>query len=217
MAGRMNCHELAPFDKTNWNSVTAAFCGAPELHFGQHWMSKPDEALRPAVVKIGWSGSRVLFLAELVDDEIATRAKQRNESVYLLGDVFEIFAGVAGNPAYIEYHLAPNGIIAQLRWPDADAIKSARESGTAQFLIEENDSILQARVEDGLWRVYGELPATSLSGASGDLDGEVWEMSFSRYDYNADGSSHVLSSTSPHALASYHRRHEWRRIEFVKS
>jgi len=212
----MNCPELAPFDKTNWNSVITAFCGAPELRFGQHWLSQPEEGLRPAVAKIGWSGSRVLFLAELVDDEIATRATRRNEPVYLLGDVFEIFAGVAGNPGYIEYHLAPNGIIAQLLWPDANAIKSAQQSGVTPFLIEENNSTLQARVEDGLWCVYGELPASSLPGASADLEGQVWEMSFSRYDYNADGSSHICSSTSPHALPSYHRRHEWRRIEFLK-
>ena len=130
----MNCPELAPFDKTNWNSVITAFCGAPELRFGQHWLSQPEEGLRPAVAKIGWSGSRVLFLAELVDDEIATRATRRNEPVYLLGDVFEIFAGVAGNPGYIEYHLAPNGIIAQLLWPDANAIKSAQQSGVTPFV-----------------------------------------------------------------------------------
>lgn len=217
MPARMNCHELAPFDTTNWDSVIAVFSGSPELHFGQHWLGAPDAALRPAIVKIGWSGSRMLFLAELHDDEIATRATRRNEPLYLLGDVFEIFAGVAREPVYIEYHVAPNGVIAQLRWPGPDAIASVQESGLAHFLIEENDSVLRVKIEEGIWRVYGELPASSLLGAGHDLEGQVWEVSFSRYDYNADGSSHVLSSTSPHAKAAYHRRHEWQRIEFLKS
>jgi hypothetical protein len=46
------------------------------------------------------------------------------------------------------------------------------------------------------------------------LAGQIWQISFGRYDYDMSGAP-VLSSTSPITQPSYHRRHEWREIEFT--
>ena len=208
------CHPLKPFDTKDWPSIAKAFEGATEFTFSQHWMQVKDEAFRPARVRMGWRDDRLLYFAEFTDDNINTVARERNEEFYRTGDVFEIFAGFTGDPAYIEYHLSPNNVILQLRFPDSEALKNAGHTGLHPFFIRDDDAVLQARVEEGRWLIYGELPADSLPGATKPIEGTIWQVSFCRYDYAAGGTSPVLSSTSLHEQASYHRRHEWRPIQF---
>ena len=43
-------------------------------------------------------------------DEIFTAAGKRNDLLFQLGDVLELFAGVKGHPAYVEYHFVSGGV-----------------------------------------------------------------------------------------------------------
>ncbi len=111
--------ETPAFDSADWKSVRAAFRQAPQWKFGQSWVERPSRGFRKGTVRIGWQGDRLFYLADLDDRELFTKATRRNQNLWELGDVLEIFAGVHGNPGYIEYHTAPNGVILQLFWPHA--------------------------------------------------------------------------------------------------
>lgn len=185
------------------------------MDFGQSWLAEPEPGFRTGRVRIGWFADRLCYCGELVDDFPMTRALGRNEPLWQLGDVLELFAGIKGRPAYVEYHTAPNGRILQLLWPDAAALSTVKGDGDlARFMVEDDRAVSWARtVKDG-WQVYGELPVASLPGCSAPLAGQTWQVSFGRYDYHEDG-SFTLSSTSPLTVPSYHRRHEWREIELI--
>ena len=185
------------------------------MDFGQSWLAKAEPGFRPGRVRIGWHNDRFCYFGELVDDFPMNRALGRNEPLWQLGDVLELFAGIKDRPAYVEYHAAPNGRILQLLWPDAAALSTVKDEGDLKrFMVEDDRAVSWARtVEDG-WQVYGELPVASLPGCSVPLAGQTWQVSFGRYDYHRDG-SFTLSSTSPLTLPSYHRRQEWREIELI--
>lgn len=211
----LRCQPLDDFDSNDWQSIARAFQASPKLRFSQHWLGVSQVAFRPAWVRLGWRGDRFHYFAELQDDHIHTVASHRNEQFYTTGDVFELFAGAWGDEAYIEHHVSPNNQILQLRFPNSEAIRSLGASKLEPYFIHDDEAVLRARVGEGKWWVYGELPAGSLPGAKSPLEGTLWQVSFCRYDYAGEGTDPVLSSTSPHEKRSYHRRHEWRLIEFV--
>jgi hypothetical protein len=145
-----------------------------------------------------------------------TLATERNQPLWQLGDVLELFAGVKGSVPYVEYHAAPNGVILQLLWSDSAALKEFAETGDlAGFALRDDKAFSKVRQKAGSWEVYGELPASSVPGNSGkDLAGEAWEINFGRYEYSDNNETFVLSSTSPLTQPAYHRRQEWRQIVF---
>lgn len=212
--------KLAEFDTQDWNAIQRAFRGTPELKFGQPWRDKQERGFRKGTVRLGWRGDRLLVFADLSDRDIVTRAKKRNDPMWSLGDVFEVFAGVHGNPAYIEYHTAPNGLELHLFWPNADALGKAKgPGGLKKFSLVDKKSLSLVRQTPKGWQVYAEIPVASLVVAGKsvpkNLEGQVWDLNFGRYDYTLDLETKILSSTSPLTVASYHRRPEWRQIVFM--
>lgn len=204
-------------DPTDWNSVAAAFEDAPALAMRQAWREEAETDLRVGTVRLGRSGDRLLVYAVLVDDEVATRATERNQPLYELGDVFEIFAGIAGQPGYIEYHIAPNDVILQLRWPDSAAVQRVKTSADLQdFAVMDNSAILKSRRTAAGWEVYVEIPLTSLPGGEESHGATPWQVNFSRYDYTADFTRHVLAATAPLTRPAFHRRDEWTHLRFGK-
>jgi len=204
--------ELPDFDYDDWLQIETAFLSASALHFTQNWRDGLEPGFRAGSVKMGWNGEKFLVFAQIKDDLVTTNAAARNEMLYALGDVFETFAGVKGNPAYIEYHVAPNNIVLQLAFPDANALKSGVAIGT--FFRVENESVLKARKVAGGWEAFVAIPKSQLPGADGPLKGQEWEVSFGRYDYGEEGAAPVLSSTSLLTELNFHRRMEWRSIRF---
>jgi hypothetical protein len=210
----MICTELASEKTDDWENLARIFSSAPTIPFAQHWAKHVEPAFLPAGVRIGWRADRFCYFAELRDNFPTTRARVRNDPLWELGDVLELFAGVKGDPAYVEYHTAPNGRVLQLLWPDPTALATvAGVDDLRRFSVTDDAAVARARIVEGGWQVYGELPASSLPGAAAPLAGQTWQVSFGRYDYHADG-SFTLSSTSPLSKPSYHRRHEWREIGF---
>jgi hypothetical protein len=211
----MICPKIAEYEDGDWEAISRAFSGALVLEFGQSWLDHPEPAFRPGSVRVGWREDRFLFFTDLRDEEISTSASGRNQPLWQLGDVLELFAGVKDHPAYVEYHTAPNGKILQLLWPDAEALGTFTGiEDLSRFTVTDDRAVSLTRIVDGGWQVYGELPTSSLPGAVAPLAGQIWQISFGRYDYDMSGAP-VLSSTSPITQPSYHRRHEWREIEFT--
>jgi len=216
----VSCPEIPPFDSSNWKQLAHAFRHAPIWKFDQSWRERRERGFRGGKVRFGWRGDRLLYFADLSDREVTTKARKRNDRMWVLGDVLEIFAGVRGQPAYIEYHTAPNGLTLQLFWPDAGALqKAGSPSGLKPFMKADNFAVATVRRTPSGWQIYGEIPAASVSGGKSPkrtLEGQVWDLSFGRYDYPASDGNPILSSTSPLTRAAYHRRHEWRQIRFVR-
>jgi hypothetical protein len=216
----VSCPEIPPFDASDWKQIAGAFRHAPVWKFDQSWREKRERGFRGGKVRIGWRGDRLLYFADLSDREVTTKALNRNDHMWVLGDVLEIFAGVQGRPAYIEYHTAPNGLVLQLFWPDAASLQKTRGPGGLKPFMKTDDSAVAIvrRTRSG-WQVYGEIPAASVWGGKprqASLEGQVWDLSFGRYDYPAGDGSPILSSTSPLTKPAYHRRHEWRQIQFIQ-
>lgn len=208
----MKCHEIGPAE--TWEEVEAVFAAAPVWEFDQAWLAVREPEFRKATVRMGWHADRFCYFAKLEDHFPTTRARTRNERLWELGDVLELFAGLPGHPAYIEYHAAPNGQVLQLLWPDATALGSvAGLEDLGRFSVTDDRAISRVKIVDGGWQVYGELPSSCLPGAALPLAGTTWQISFGRYDHHADG-TFTLSSTSPLTAPAYHRRHEWREVQF---
>jgi len=207
-------------DCADWNSILRAFRHAPVLKFDQSWREKRERGFRGGKVRIGWRNDRIYYFADLSDREVVTKARKPNDRMWMLGDVLEIFAGVHGRPGYLEYHTAPNGLPLQLFFPDAAALKkTSRPGGLNKLMLRDSAAVVHVRRVRTGWQVLGELPAASVWGRQPpgkSLAGQVWDVSFGRYDYPSGDGKPILSSTSPLTLPAYHRREEWRQIEFVQ-
>lgn len=217
---RTLCPPLPAFDTSKWDEIERAFGDAPVWKMDQAWRDKRERRFRAGKVKIGWRDDRLLCFADLSDRDLITKALKRNDPVWSLGDALEVFAGVNGHPSYIEYHTASNGVVLQLFWPDSAALKRASgPGGLARFTRIDNGTLTKVRPVRSGFQVYMEIPASAVwarKPPKGTLAGQVWDLSFGRYDYPANGEAPVVSSTSPLTQTALHRRHEWRRVEFVE-
>ncbi len=213
------CPQIPEMDTSNWKAIRKAFRDAPVLEFDQAWSEKREKGFRKGKVRLGWRGDRLLFFADLSDRDVTTQANKRNQHLWLLGDVLEIFTGVQGHPNYIEYHTAPNGQTLQLVFPSSETLgKLNGLKGLKPLMVMDDDTVVKTRKTRTGWEVYGEVPAASVWGRKppkSSLAGQVWDLHFGRYDYSSDKKDPILSSTAPLTVAAYHRREEWQQIEFV--
>lgn len=214
------CPQLPAINGSDWKQIAGAFRHAPVWKFDQSWREKQERGFRGGKVWIGWRGDRILYFADLSDREVTTKASRHNDHMWALGDVLELFAGVRGRPAYIEYHTAPNGLALQLFFPDTAALqKASGPKGLKPFMKIDDNAAAIVRCTQAGWQVYGEIPAASVWGRKppkASLKGQVWNLSFGRYDYTTGDDDPILSSTSPLTQAAYHRRHEWRQVRFAR-
>lgn len=209
----MICPELTVYDLSLGLPPESLFENTPVLRFSQSWLPAPEEGLRSGEVRIGWFGSTFCFDAKLADDRIFTSAEKRNEMLFLLGDTLEFFAGIQDDPAYVEYHYAPNGVIHQLLWPRPLASIDLKSSGGVEaFAIIENSSKSAVDRIAGGWRVNAQVQLPRSTNCNGSLAGVSLDVHFGRYDYSDRESKPVLSSTSPLRRASFHDRADWRNV-----
>jgi hypothetical protein len=57
----------------------------------QGWRDSPEADFLPAEIRVGWTPSRLVVLAEIPDRDIFTLVTGPNQKTWQLGDVFEIF------------------------------------------------------------------------------------------------------------------------------
>lgn len=211
------CRPLPDFIFGDLAAVQMAFAGAPACELRQSWLAQPDKQFAPATVRVGWRGNSLLVFAELTDRDIFTRATAINQRMWELGDTLEFFLQSSGDPGYSEFHVTPNNLHLQLRFPDSTAVQDSRRNGMEKYLMTGEVFHSQTWVQSELnrWLVFTEIPASALGLNLISLAGQRWYFSFSRYDASRDGSSPVISSTSPHTKPDFHSRSEWGALNFV--
>jgi hypothetical protein len=211
------CEALPAFDRTELESVRAAFRSAASCSFWQAWLDREAANFSPGTVRIGSRAGSLLIFAQMTDRDIFSDATQLNQRTWELGDVFEIFLRGPESESYVEFHVTPNNQRLQLRYPNAAAVESARKTGKLDdFLIrgEAFHSRTWIKSEKNQWFVYAEIPTGIVNGLDGAVDHAQWRFSFGRYDYTRGVKEPVISSTSAHREPDFHRHHEWGVMHF---
>jgi hypothetical protein len=185
----------------------ATWAKARPLALRQTWHSAPESGLQPARVWLATTKDRFVVLAELEDHDIMTSARRHNDPLWDLGDVLEIFLRHTGRPEYYEFHVAPNGVTLDLRYP---RFYASRASGIAPYLLDQPhfSAWVQCDPIVNRWRVAATIPAANLVPANILGTETEWQFSFSRYDCGPDRSP-IFSSTSPHPVLGFHRVEDW--------
>lgn len=200
-AGRaLSVPRLVRFEPGSLDSARRAFAKAPSAALGQGWREAPEPGFRPGAVRVGYREQCLHVLAELEDESVATAAVRAGQRLWELGDVFEIFLETAGAREYHELHVAPGNLRARLRIP------LPRPDAPPERLMTEPGFHSTVWTGGGGWQVLASIPFALLGG-------EPARYSFSRYDHSP-GRAPVLSSSSPHAAADFHRREEWGELRF---
>lgn len=212
----IHCHEIGDFDRQDLSDVREAFATALTFDLGQAWLERPEEGLAEGKVKLGWRDDLFLVLAELEDVQPTTKAEWNNENLWQLGDTFEMFVAEAGGEPYFEFHISPNARHLQLEFPSSAEFQKLRPGDSLdEFLVTEPLFTYEVWTGPSKWTVLAEIPSSIFVPEGPLLRSRMWEVSFSRYDYLPGVDEPVLSSTSPHAVAKFHRREEWRPVRFV--
>src|SRR5208282_1675196 len=131
----IRCLPLPAFDASDLKAAREAFRQAVPCALGQAWLEKAEPDFAPALVRVGWRENSLLLFAELTDRDIFTRATAPNQRMWELGDTFEIFLGLLGEPSYAELHVTPNNLHLQLRFPDACAVAQSQRNGMDKYLM----------------------------------------------------------------------------------
>jgi hypothetical protein len=211
------CRPLPAFNPMHLDGVRSAFQSVDPCALRQTWQAEPSPQFAPALVRAGWNRNALLVYAELLDADIQTQASGVNQRLWELGDAFEIFLRPEGQEAYVEFQVSPNNQRLQLRYENAAALERARRTGScAPALIPGEAFWSKVWIEDNpsRWHVFAEIPAAVVCGSGDALGGARWRFSFSRYDYTRGLDEPVISSTSPHAEANFHRQQEWGVLHF---
>ena len=211
------CGLLSKFDDTKLAAVRQAFAKATRIPLVQGWLPKAEKHFAPAEVAIGWRDKSLLVFAELTDKDIFTRARKPNQKMWELGDVFEMFLAVSGQPTYYEFHVTPNNLWLQLRFRDSTVVDELRQTGDFKpCLIAKK--VFRSSVwrwpKEKKWFVLAEIPAKAICETKAATKQIVWDFSFSRYDYTRKPKRRVISSTSRHKKPNFHARKEWNRMKF---
>jgi len=211
------CGELPVFDEADLASVQQAFRAVKPCQLLQAWQTETSPGFASASVRVGWREDCLLVFAELMDADILSHAKGINQRVWELGDTFEIYLRAESQTNYLQLDITPYNHRMQLWIPSAEDLRRAQTASefarhvlpgnhfrTATWLLPEKDR----------WFVYAAIPARTVSGNASLNAKEWWHFSFSRYDYTRGQLEPVISSTSPHAEANFHRQQEWGLIHF---
>ena len=215
---RLECRALPAFTVDSLADIRATFAHADGCVLGQAWRSALEPDFTPGTVRVGWRGDALLILAELVDADIFTHATALNQRMWELGDTFEIFLQPATSPGYAEFHVTPNNQRLQIAFAHVADYERVQASGRFEEVFVPGElfhSQTWCQPERQTWWVYAEIPAASVGGTTGPLPGTDWRFSFSRYDCIRGRPEPILSSSSPHAVAGFHRRQEWGALHFV--
>ena len=212
--------ELRAFDLDDLVDVRRAFETATPVSSQQRWRAEPEPDFAPMTVRSGWQAGELFVFAELTDADIFTRATAHHQRLWELGDAFEIFLRLAGQESYLELQVAPNNRRLQLRYPNPAAVARARKLGSAKEFIVRGKTFRSRtwpRAKKAKWFVLAQMPARLVYGKTRLRSGLEWRFSFSRYDYTRGRMAPVISSTSPHPKADFHRQQEWGILRLVSA
>jgi hypothetical protein len=177
-------------------------------HYGQPWLpqSEPEPAFAPGHVTFGLSGSDLVIRAVLTDVHPMQDVFALNFPAFMQCDAFEIFLGPSDEKAYYELHVTPSNSILQLYFDGSGAQKTLEERAVTKPLFTSRTELTPQG-----WSVEARIPLKGLFPG----DHPEWLLSFGRYDYTPGQPGPVISTTSPHAVCGFHRKHEWPRVRLA--
>jgi len=211
----LSCRPVRHLDTHTLEDVRRAFRPFVSCPLQQSWQRKPSNAFAPASVWVAWCDHELFVYAELVDADVCTEASGPNQRLWELGDAFEIFLGENGDDAYVELQVSPNNQRLQLRYESQKALEYARRHNDLNAALTPREAFRsKVWIGSGEWHVFAAIPAALVCGGRTPLPGSCWRYSFSRYDYTSGNGEPVISSSSPHARADFHRKHEWGHLYF---
>lgn len=174
--------------------------------YRQSWRPGGEEAhFAPGSVYIGRRGVDLLVLADFEDVHVTNTVFPWNYQAFLESDTFEIFLHSSKEKFYHELHITPSNSCLQLRF-DLPRTSGFRGGHLVSCPLFKSSTQIVGKG----WRVLAGIPLDLLT-LRVDRD---WKLSFGRYDHTPDKPP-VISSTSPHRLADFHRLAEWRSIKFT--
>lgn len=197
----------------NLEEALGVLPGPSFLTLNHQWPAEPVR--KPATVWLGHADSKLFVLAYLPDAQIWSTASGHNQKMWELGDVFEMFLQAEGHVEYVEMHVTPSNYRLQLRFPDRDGVARVRAGEVfEEFVLPEGSFSSETAIRTEDWVVFAEIPSSVIFGAKKDLSGKKCKFSFCRFDYDADGSEPVHSSTSDYKELDFHQIEEWRTLVF---
>ena len=210
----LTCHPLDVFDCSDWQSIEQAFAKSNCCELRQAWRDEPEPEFKPTKVRVGWRENALWVFAEMQDLDIFNPATRFNEEAYRLGDVFELFIRPAAQETYYELHVSPNNVQLQLVFPNSagEGIRQS-QSISSHFTSGMLETYTHIDSDSKRWRVLARVPA-AISETREIQDNDVWLFSFCRYDYTKGNIDPVISSTSAHKIADFHRQQEWSCLKF---
>jgi len=216
---RLPAQRLTEFSLTDAMSAYRQLDGSETVELRQGWHRESEPFFRPGRVRTGWTRTTLVVAAELEDADIFNPTTAFNDPAFTMGDVFEIFLRPETQEAYYEFHISPHNQQFQLRIPSGVAFQLARGSGSIDhWKIREPvlSSRTTIRAAEKKWWVAAVIPFDLVAGRSSVTAGSRWRFSFCRYDYTRGSPRPILSSSSPHPQADFHRQAEWGTLLFAE-
>jgi hypothetical protein len=211
---------ITPLPRTaarDWNSLRRSFRGRPQLDFGQPWIERAEPLFAAGHVKVALSGMSLAVFATLRDLDVFNPVSHFNVPAFPHGDVLEIFVRPEGQAAYYEFHVTPDGVLMQLRWPQPMRSLNLDWSGVADPLLGYKVTRWRIRAQTQLtrqgWEVHAEIPLRRIFEDAAPWDGSQLRVNFARYDYTRGRLGPVISATAPLRKPDFHRASEWQPLE----
>jgi hypothetical protein len=196
------------------DQVRNLFDGVPRLRLRQAWREAPEPSYRPATAGMCFDGEHLWALGELQDEDIFSTAERFNDPLRNRGDFFEIILHPQGQPAYYEFHVTPNNMRSQYRFPRVHFAQDYQIDHSKEELLDVIrydkpifDSWTWPCPSENHWTALARIPLGNLLEPRRGLPG--LRFNFCRYDWTQGQPEPCLSTCSPHREISFHRDAEW--------
>jgi len=211
------CPKAPAFDPSHLDSVAQALGGPHGISLKQAWLEQTEPHFAPATVWTGWRDDEFFVFAKISDADIFSRATQANQRLWELGDSFEIFLRPDGQDAYSELQVSPNNQQLQLRYENTAALDWAKAHNSIEKAVRPIafQSSTWVHPETQLWFALAQIPASIICDQPKALAGNLWHVSFCRYDYTRGQTEPLISSTSNFSKPDFHRLSEWKTMKFI--
>ena len=191
-------------------------------NFRRAWIQGDSQKYNPEVTqaKLVWDRDYLYVWAKLKDKDIQANITQRDEQTWL-DDCFELFLKPSKkHPGYYEFHVTPANTQMDLYIPErmakAYALYKSRHDFDFQSAVKIDGTIEDRTDSDRAWQVEFKVAWKDFYPTGGrPTEGEVWNYSLCRYDYNRDQEQPSLTSISPLEQPSFHRYEDFAEIQFM--
>lgn len=191
-------------------------------NFRTAWIQDDSQTVNPLATqaRLMWDRDYLYVWAKLKDKDIQATITQRDEQTWL-DDCFELFLKPSKqHSGYYEFHVTAANTQMDLyipeRIPKAYSIYKSAHEFDFQSAASVDGTIDQRTDTDRAWQVEFKIAWKDFYPTGGKpIEGEVWNYSLCRYDYDRDEDQPRLTSCSALTQPSFHRHEEFAEIQFL--